>query len=147
MIVRSVNKPDNKGWMVMAKFGPPKAKGAFANPAAPKRMLNAEEAESALTTPVPHEVTTDSDESEQSEQDIIDEVFGTENGEEEEEGDEGEESEEPDDEEGDDERLEDKPTKPAAVAAKGTTKKQGGNLSAEQQKYWDEIVAVGHRSG
>jgi hypothetical protein len=33
--------------------------------------------------------------------------------------------------------IEDKPTKPAKVVK---AKKQGSNLSVEQQKYWDEIA-------
>lgn len=122
------------------KFGPPKAK--LSNPAAPKRVLTSTEAEQLLTTPSTtgveveeSEVTTDSDE-----QEIIDEVFGTE----EENGDE-EEGDEPEDEEGDDE-IEDKPKIVGSTAPK-PTKKAGGNLSVEQQKYWDEIGRLGIDQG
>ena len=120
----------------MAKFGPPKSKG-FSNPAAP-RVLTSQEAENVLTTtcrPEDDENTIDSEE--QNEQDIIDEVFGTD----------GEDETTDDDAEGEpSDDVEDKPTKPATVAAKGT-KKAGGNLSAEQQKYWDEIGKLGIDQG
>jgi hypothetical protein len=123
----------------MAKFGPPKAKGLF-NPAAPpKRVLTAQEAENVLTTPAPEpEVEEDTDvttDSEDTDQDIADEVFGSEDGEDEE----GEPSED------DVEEIADKPTKPAVTAKTG--KKQGSNLSPEQQKYFDEIGKLGIDQG
>jgi hypothetical protein len=88
------------------------------NPAA-KPAMTATEAEEVLTAPA-EEVTNDSD-TEESEQEIIDEVFGA-----------------------DEDEIEDKPTKPAKVVA---AKKQGSNLSPEQQKYWDEIGRLGIDQG
>lgn len=124
----------------MAKFGPPKAR--ISNPAAP-RILTAQEAEDVLVTPVSEpaeEVTTDSEATEEmSEQDIINEVFGTEG----EEAEEGEPTEEGD---GEDE-IADKPTRAATVAKTGASKKSGSNLSADQQKYWDEIGKLGADQG
>lgn len=126
----------------MPKFGPPKAtKGAFANPAAPKRILTAQEAEEVLTAPAPEEAEEVTTDSEQSEQEIIDEVFGTEDGDDENDG-----STEPDDEPSEgDEEIEDKPTKPATKPMAKSAK--GSNLSPEQQKYWDEIGKLGVDQG
>jgi hypothetical protein len=126
----------------MPKFGPPKAKGALANPAAPKRVLTAQEAENVLTTPVSEPVEELTTDSEQSEQDIIDEVFGTDPDE--------IDDVEPDDEPGDEdseEEIADKPTKPATVAQTAKGKSKGSNLSPEQQKYWDDIGKLGVDQG
>jgi hypothetical protein len=119
----------NRGKHKMAKFGSPKAK--LSNPAAPKTMT-APEVEEALEAPA--EDTIDSDE--QSEQDIIDEVFP-------EGDDEDTDEEDTEDEEGDDE-IEDKPTKSAKIVG---AKKQGSNLSPEQQKYWDKFGKLGQDQG